>query len=310
VTLETDGSYTVRVGTAEFGNGTTTVHTQIAAAVLGTEPTGSRCASPTPTWSATTPGRSARRAARLAGRAVHAAATALRESILHAAGITGGFEPGPGSSGRRVCRPARVRPLAGLHVPMGRWWGTVDTTGRPARWRSTCTGSGGVHPGTGELRVLRSVHAADAGTVLNPEQLRGRSRRGGPGAGRGAVRELIVADGRVAHRRAAPVPPAQFADVPRTEVHFADTRRPARPVRAKSMSEAPYNPVAPALANAVRDAIGCDPNELPMSNDRNLAALRPANPSPADRARPTQPGRPEPGWRPTDEQPAAGRHHD
>jgi hypothetical protein len=36
--LEAGGGYTLRVGTAEFGNGTTTVHTQIAATVLGTEP--------------------------------------------------------------------------------------------------------------------------------------------------------------------------------------------------------------------------------------------------------------------------------
>ena len=36
--LRPDGTYELRVGTAEFGNGTTTVHTQIAAAVLATEP--------------------------------------------------------------------------------------------------------------------------------------------------------------------------------------------------------------------------------------------------------------------------------
>ena len=40
------------------------------------------------------------------------------------------------------------------------------------------------------------------------------------------------------------------------------------PRGAKSMSEAPYNPVAPAVANAVRDALGVRPYELPMSRDR------------------------------------------
>jgi putative selenate reductase molybdopterin-binding subunit len=34
------------------------------------------------------------------------------------------------------------------------------------------------------------------------------------------------------------------------------------------MSESPYNPVAPALANAIRDATGVRPYELPMSADR------------------------------------------
>jgi CO/xanthine dehydrogenase Mo-binding subunit len=34
------------------------------------------------------------------------------------------------------------------------------------------------------------------------------------------------------------------------------------------MSEAPYNPVAPALAEAICDAVGVRPYELPMSRDR------------------------------------------
>ncbi len=42
------------------------------------------------------------------------------------------------------------------------------------------------------------------------------------------------------------------------------------------MSEAPYNPVAPALANAVRDAIGVRPLELPMSRDRLWRMLQPS----------------------------------
>jgi CO/xanthine dehydrogenase Mo-binding subunit len=60
----------------------------------------------------------------------------------------------------------------------------------------------------------------------------------------------------------------QMADVPHTEVLFAPTYDDLGPFGAKSMSEAPYNPVAPALANAVRDAIGVRPHELPMSRDR------------------------------------------
>ena len=67
----------------------------------------------------------------------------------------------------------------------------------------------------------------------------------------------------------------QLADVPPTTVAFADTYDPLGPHGAKSMSEAPYNPVAPALANAVRDAIGVRPHELPMSRDRLWRLLHP-----------------------------------
>jgi CO/xanthine dehydrogenase Mo-binding subunit len=40
------------------------------------------------------------------------------------------------------------------------------------------------------------------------------------------------------------------------------------------MSEAPFNPVAPALANAVRDATGVRIAATPLSPDRVWAALR------------------------------------
>jgi putative selenate reductase molybdopterin-binding subunit len=46
------------------------------------------------------------------------------------------------------------------------------------------------------------------------------------------------------------------------------SRRQLGPFGAKSMSESPYNPVAAALANAIRDATGVRPYELPMSADR------------------------------------------
>jgi len=122
------------------------------------------------------------------------------------------------------------------------------------------------------------VHAADAGTVLNPEQLRGQIE-GGVAQALGGARfeELIVRDGRVVTDVLRQYHVPQFADVPRTEVFFADTADELGPFGAKSMSEAPYNPVAPALANAVRDAVGVRPYELPLSNDRvwRLCAGRP-----------------------------------
>jgi CO/xanthine dehydrogenase Mo-binding subunit len=66
----------------------------------------------------------------------------------------------------------------------------------------------------------------------------------------------------------------QFADVPRTEVYFAETADDLGPLGAKSMSESPYNPVAPALANAIRDAVGVRLDRLPMTADRIWHVIR------------------------------------
>ena len=54
---------------------------------------------------------------------------------------------------------------------------------------------------------------------------------------------------------------------------FAASHDPLGPLGAKPMSEAPFNPVAPALANAVRDATGRRLTDLPFTRDRVFAEL-------------------------------------
>jgi putative selenate reductase molybdopterin-binding subunit len=73
-----------------------------------------------------------------------------------------------------------------------------------------------------------------------------------------------------------------------TEVLFAATFDQFGPYGAKPMSEAPFNPVAPALANAVRDATGVRLTVLPLRRDRVYEELnaqpfdiRPSSPAPS-----------------------------
>ena len=83
----------------------------------------------------------------------------------------------------------------------------------------------------------------------------------------------IDAAGRVSTRAFRTYHLPQFGDVPRTEVLFAASHDPLGPLGAKPMSEAPFNPVAPALANAVRDATGRRLTDLPFTRDRVFAEL-------------------------------------
>jgi CO/xanthine dehydrogenase Mo-binding subunit len=132
-----------------------------------------------------------------------------------------------------------------------------------------------VHRGTGEVRILRSVHAADAGVVINPEQLRGQIDGGvGQALGSAMTERMVVRDGVVVTRTLRHYRVPQLSDVPVTEVLFADTVDRLGPRGAKSMSEAPYNPVAPALANAIADATGVRPRDLPIRRDRLWELLR------------------------------------
>ena len=130
---------------------------------------------------------------------------------------------------------------------------------------------------TGEVRILQSIQAADAGVVMNPAQCRGQIEGGVAQAIGTALYEEVLLDGEgtvtTSVMRNYHVP--LLADLPVTEVYFAETSDELGPYGAKSMSESPYNPVAPALANAVRDAIGIRPYELPMSRDRIWRLMHP-----------------------------------
>ena len=59
-----------------------------------------------------------------------------------------------------------------------------------------------------------------------------------------------------------------FADVPRSEIYFADTYDKVGPLGAKAQGECAINPVAPAIANAVANATGVRFPSLPLTPDR------------------------------------------
>ncbi|MEV4705280.1 molybdopterin-dependent oxidoreductase [Actinoplanes sp. NPDC049316] len=271
VTLLPGGHYELAVGTAEFGNGSTTVHAQIAADTLDTTPDRIVVRQSDTDLVTHDTGAFGSTGVVVAGQAVLQAARALRTRILT---LTGAVALGPGT----VTLPGGTHLTleeiaASADVPIraeGRWAGTPRSVAFNAHWFRVA-----VDPGTGELRILRSVHAADAGRVMNPLQCRGQIEGGVAQALGSALTEHMVLDdaGRVVTTGFRQYHLPTYADVPPTEVVFATTEDTIGPLGAKSMSESPYNPVAPALANALRDATGVRFTELPFTRDRIWARL-------------------------------------
>ncbi|WP_028047225.1 molybdopterin-dependent oxidoreductase [Cellulomonas sp. URHE0023] len=274
VRLLEDGRYEARVGTTEFGNGTTTVHGQLVAQALGTTVDRVVVRQSDTDVTGYDTGAFASAGTVVAGLALHRAALQLRGKILSAAAALrdhpsdeprtwdGSMLGVDSADGVRLVDIAAAAPgLTGQ--------GTHDGTPRSVAFNVHAFRVA-VSPDTGEVTILRSIQAVDAGTVLHPEQLRGQVEGGvGQAIGTALFEEVRLDDeGRVTTTafRAYHVP--QMIDLPRTEVLFAQTTDALGPLGAKSMSEAPYNPVAPALANAVRDALDVRPYDLPMSADR------------------------------------------
>ena len=278
VALLPEGRYEIRVGTAEFGNGTTTVHTQIAASELGTS-VDRIGVDQSDTDSVTyDTGAFGSAGTVVAGKALYAAVRAMSTRILELAAAATGHRNSDCTLGPEGVRCGdRFVTLDDVLTMAG---GTLVTAGNSGGLPRSLAFNVhafrvAVHEDTGTVKILQSVQSADAGTVMNPQQCRGQVEGGVAQAIGSALYEEIRTNGAglvtTDSIRSYHVP--QFADIPRTEVLFADTYDRLGPFGAKSMSESPYNPVAPALANAIRDAVGARLYDLPMSSDRVWRAV-------------------------------------
>jgi CO/xanthine dehydrogenase Mo-binding subunit len=273
ITLETDGTYTLSVGTAEFGNGTTTVHAQLAAAALSTTPDRIHIQQSDTRLLKHDTGAYGSTGIVVAGLATQRAAQALADNILReAAEILG--------ANKDECRLAPDGVYAGKRSvglvklsqgAKGSLTAKGETSGTP---RSVAFNAHGfrvaVHCATGQIEILQSVHAADAGTVLNSLQCRGQVEGGVAQAlGAALFEDLMVgSDGSITNTAFRSYHIPAMADLPVTDVMFADTYDALGPSGAKSMSESPFNPVAPALANAIADATGVRLHSTPFLPDR------------------------------------------
>jgi putative selenate reductase molybdopterin-binding subunit len=306
-TLRPDGSFLLRTGTAEFGNGTSTVLRQIAASDLaaGFERLELRTAD-TDAVSYDT-GAFASTGITVAGKALHAACLALRERMLaiateladatprvtiappdhhapRARPMANGREDGDSGEREGAELTAEGVRVGNVLVPFADIVRAAAETERSADGlvaegaefgdrRSLAFNVHAVRVAvdveTGTVQVLQSIQSADAGFVMNPAQARGQVEGGAAmGIGSALYEEVYVEEGRVQNPvfRLYRVP--QFADIPDTEVYFADTADSVGPFGAKSMSESPYNPVAPAVGNAIARALGIRGFTQPFSRDR------------------------------------------
>jgi putative selenate reductase molybdopterin-binding subunit len=279
-----DGTYAADVGTAEFGNGTTTVHAQLAATALSTTAGRVTVRQSDTDLVEHDSGAFGSTGTVVAGKATLAAAEDLAIRIrAFAAGILGVQPSGCQlEEDAVVCEGTRV-PLTEIHdaavqagvelAAEGHWGGTPRSVAFNVQGFRVA-----VNTGTGELRILQSVQAADAGVVVNPRQCRGQIEGGIAQALGAALYEEVRVDdgGRVTTDILRQYHIPSFADVPRSEVYFAETSDKLGPLGAKSMSESPFNPVAPALANAIRNATGVRFAELPIARDKIYLGLKEA----------------------------------
>lgn len=279
--LDADGGYTLRMGSTEFGNGTLNAHRQIAATILNCGVNRIRIINADTDKAPYDTGTFGSVGTTVTGTAVRKACSVLKTQILNLATryTQAPLEACTLADGEVWCGDQKL-PLANLYeeaIKDGQRVNAVrKTAGEPRTVSFNVQGFRiAVHRVTGRIEILQSVHAADAGVVINPMQCRGQVEGSiAQGIGWSLFERMTFNEkGELANQTFRNYRLPTYADIPRTEVFFADTYDTIGPLGAKAMSESPINPIAPALANALADATGIRFASLPLSADRLFSKL-------------------------------------
>ncbi len=281
MTLLPNGRYHLAVGSTEMGNGSVTAHRQIAAFDLGARADQIDIINADTDLTPYDTGTFASTGTVVAGQAVDLTARALRDNILGYAARKTATDPSSWSLEHDSVVGGNNRiSLVELHAA-GTEAGHRFEAKRKAYLspRTVAFNVHGirlaVHRMTGEIRILQSVHAADIGRLINPMQCGGQID-GAVAMGFGwALTENMVYDagGKMVNPSLRNYRIPAIADVPHTDVLFADTYDRIGPLGAKSQGECAINPVAPAVANALANATGVRFRNLPFTPDRIFAEL-------------------------------------
>jgi len=127
---------------------------------------------------------------------------------------------------------------------------------------------------TGEITLLKSVACHDVGRAINPAAVVGQIQGGSAqGLGYALMEEVLVEQGLIQTPSLSEYLIPTSRDIPTTQAIILESGTGVGPFGAKGIGEPALTPAAPAVANAVADAIGVRIHDLPLTPEKVLAAL-------------------------------------
>ena len=128
---------------------------------------------------------------------------------------------------------------------------------------------------TGAYKVLKVYAANDVGRAVHPQMVLGQIEGGAMmGVGYGTSEKFLTDQGRVVTDNLNRCGVPKITDAPEIEAIFVEKNIDDGPFGAKGMAELPVNPAAPAIANAIYNAVGARLTELPITKEKVLAKLQ------------------------------------
>jgi CO/xanthine dehydrogenase Mo-binding subunit len=279
ISLEADGSLRLKTAVRDVGVGAYTMHRQVCAEVLGVAPE-LVTIDVTSTDGPYDQGVRAQRGTHVEGLAVFRAASALSELLRQRAAKHWNVELSKiqWRQGRAHLKGSRnsldLKSLAQLGGSAALCAQGHAKPDRPHTHNyQSVVAHVAVDPVTGEVKVEKLHYVIDATKVINPLIFHGHIH-GGVVQGLGFTKSehLSTEDGRVTTLSLGDYKIPTVRDVPELRTAIVKAKRGPGPFGAKAVGEAGISLVAPAIANAVADAIGVRIKETPITAEKILRA--------------------------------------
>lgn len=299
IKVKPDGRIDVFAGTVDIGQGSKTVHTQIAADTIGvpydwvTMDNSNTDSSPLCT------GTFASRGTFIGGNAVAVAATRVRERLLEIAGREMEIDPADLelADGEVLAKGAPDRKMPVGDVAGAATWTYGEMITGSGAWMkpysepdpetgqcdphaaisyAACVADVEVDDETGEVLVKRLIQVYDVGRAINPTLVEGQIEGGAMmGLGLGLLEESYPYYPDLEHRGeqfGSYVAPG-IEDLPEFENVILENPSSLGPFGAKAIGEMANNAQGPAILSAIFDAVGVWVTQCPATPERVLRAL-------------------------------------
>jgi len=297
--IDRDAAVTVYTGASEIGQGSDTLHIQIAAEVLGVRPERIKLVAADTELTPIDLGSYSSRVTFMAGNACLEAAKEMRRQIFDAVAQKFSCDPAQlvardehifSQNGSQV----RLRFDDAVALAIERYGALVSrgTYAPPEEARGGKFKGAGVGPSpsysysaqaaevavdteTGQVRVERIVAAHDCGKALNPLTVEGQVEGSVyMGMGQALQEEMVWKSGRLMNPTLLEYHIPTTLETPEIESIIVESNDPEGPFGAKEAGEGSLAATIPAIANAIYDAVGVRITSLPITPEKILAALK------------------------------------
>jgi len=288
IKMNDDGSFNLLVGATDLGTGSDTVLAQMAAEVLGVPLEDMICYSSDTDFTPFDKGAYASSTTYISGTAAVKAAQIVAERIKLRAAMMLKL-PETESSNIRLSNRQAIAPdgqtvpfaeiaLNALHkenqeqiMGVASYVSPVSPPPFAAQFAEVT-----VDVETGAVTVDRLVMAVDSGVIVNPLTASGQIEGGMTQALGYAVCEEMRYDekGNAIERDLDRYHIFRADEMPELETIFVETFEPSHPFGVKAVAEIPMDGVAPAVGNAILDAVGVNVDEIPATPERVWKALK------------------------------------